>query len=121
MRIPRFQFKLRTLFIVMTAICCWMGYEAYLIQQVRHRAKLLQWMNEERYDGYHTYWRSWSVVRDDSRLSYHRKLLGDHFVSAIWYLPGEDADEVKRVREVFPEATVMAGNDWAPGRIVARR
>ncbi len=108
-----FQFRLRTLFIVITAAavaCAYVGWQAKI---VRERKAL-----RERFKG-------WEIIVQFERqgtpppavfphVSWLRRLLGDEAVGTIYVIPDEGqfywGDEKERyedeIREAFPEAEI---------------
>src|ERR1700730_10216719 len=104
----RFQFRLRTLLIVVTAFCLWCGYEMRIVRQ---RAEVLRWLADrgpvtyaDSNDKHQSSINRWWVYIDDSRLSWYRRLLGDHFLNFITHPEDAPLGQVDAVKEVFPEA-----------------
>jgi len=113
---PWFRFSLRTLFIVVTVFCCWLGWQANI---VRERKLLLQSLIDDSrlsFDPLHTsfgpgntaieFEGSITFNRNPPSVPWGRRMLGDNAV-AILGLPSEmDKHEVARFKSTFPEATL---------------
>ena len=94
----RFQFRLRTVFVVVTLLAVWMGWQAHI---VRHRKEMLDWMIA----------RQWAVVElgpDQSpSLPWHRRLMGDRELSIV--IPDHGTHENQQeVQAAFPKARILA-------------
>src|SRR5258708_29393721 len=94
----RFQFRLRKVFVVVTLLAVWMGWQAHI---VRHRKEMLDWMIA----------RQWAVVElgpDQSpSLPWHRRLMGDRELSIVVTGHGTPEDQ-QEVQAAFPEARILA-------------
>ena len=94
---PHFQFRLRTLFVVVTIACIYLGWEAKI---VRDRKAML----EISADG--------PVVDvtlstdKDAALPLVRRWLGDHFCRSVYLKQSAD---IARYKSAFPEADVDLG------------
>jgi hypothetical protein len=114
MNLPRFQYSLRTLLLVVTAICLGLGWQVHRVQQ---RNEVLHWMGKH---GYRTEVskdgsielaldkRDWTVVIRDSDVPWYWRIFGDHFVELVWYSVDATPEDVDRVKVTFPEAEVTA-------------
>ncbi len=113
MNLPRFQYSLRTLLLVVTAICLCLGWQ---VHRVRQRNEVLHWIEQH---GYRTKVSEvngsielaldksdWTVVIRDSDLAWYWRMFGDHFVEQAWYPDDATPEEVDRVKATFPEAEV---------------
>ena len=100
---PRFQFSLRTLFIVVTlsAIGCWVGSQ-YRI--VAHRKAMLEWIREYGMAETHSDWGR--DVPDPSPPNQIRRWFGDESVTFIFIREGKTPYEFREIEDCFPEATV---------------
>lgn len=112
----RFQFRLRTLFVVMTVLaipCAWVGWQA---KTVRARRAMLDQVLLE-YNGGSSVWPyDWPNPPKDRNgvvisIPWIRRLLGDVTVTAIELPPDTSIEERRRVHAFFPEAT-MIGVVW---------
>ncbi len=103
MPFPRFHFRLRTLLIVVTAFCCWLGYQ---VNVVRRRAGVERWLevHEIPYTPNGEESHVWCFIVDDANLPWYRKLLDDHAVTWFAYPLNATAEEVDSVQSAFPEA-----------------
>jgi hypothetical protein len=107
---PRwFRFSLRTLLIVVTALCVWLAWESSV---VRERRELRRELTNSRFE-FQTAaeWAKWQspAAEPTARVSLIRRLLGDEAIQKIWYVPHyQEPDETKellaRLKRVFPEA-----------------
>ncbi len=108
---PRFQFRLRTLFVVVTLLAAACGYVAHEYRIVQRRNEKrenlwlvdVQWMTAESYEKH----RSLPLGRPPPKISWIRQQLGDvpvYFLS----LPETTSDEyAKEIQAIFPEAIVQ--------------
>jgi hypothetical protein len=119
---PRwFQYRLRTLFLVTTALCVWLGWESHVVRErkaaideIRNAGGILLSVTEMREltAAFSTYKPSKgfsirSVTWETSAtIPFIRKWLGDEAIASIM-LPGKASDEeVRRITTLFPEAHV---------------
>jgi hypothetical protein len=101
----RFRFSLRTMFVVVTVGCIWLGWQVYLVQK---RKALLQ-LSESSGGG----WTARDAIYSPdgvpepliTDISWYRKLLGDHAVAYI-LLQAATESELIAARSLFPEARV---------------
>ena len=84
--------------------------EAKIVQE---RAEIMGWMKSremlagETLKGEPIILRGdWLGSFDDSKRTWLRRLLNDHYVQRISYRPGVSPDDVDRVKAAFPEASV---------------
>jgi hypothetical protein len=110
----RFQFRLRTLFVVVTVVAVACGYIGHEWRIVRERQ-----YKEIRYNGdISGRYRVQPIpgaVRPAS-ISWLRQFLGDRPVKAIFMQEGSSADERRRLQELFPEARLVWWDDDHTGR-----
>jgi hypothetical protein len=101
-RRPWLQFRLRTLFAVMTVLCCIGGWFAWQGRIVRERNETLVWLTSIGARYYGPLEGDW-----EPETNWARRLMGDH---DIWLIRSKDVpfsqDERSRIRQVFPEATI---------------
>ena len=113
----RWTFGLRTLFVVLTVVCCWLGWE---VNVVRKRAFAAAWIKKHEDACF------WQLKADDPyfvvRMSWIRRMLGDHYVAEIGF-PSKivTLDEIHWIEKVFPEATVYVPSSAAPQLITSMR
>jgi hypothetical protein len=107
----RFQFRLRTLMVVVTLLavpCAYVGWQAKI---VRERNAMLRTFGENRFGFYDTpsiYYTGDSDLQTTEKptVPLIRKWLGDRAVEFI-YVPRRDPSvDVDAIRKMFPEATV---------------
>jgi hypothetical protein len=92
----RFQFRLRTLLIVVTLLAVVCGYVAHEAKIVRERdAMRLELKNL-----------GWINASDHTSLPFIRRWLGDEQYSMILVPRGTSNDYIARVKAVFPESNV---------------
>lgn len=106
-----FRYSLRTLFVVVTLLCCYLGWQLSIVRQRQRALHELQGRSVQ------------IVTADDwipiafgnplpSRASVPvvRRWLGDKAIQEIWHTPAFadslSQSELSRFQEVFPEATV---------------
>lgn len=106
-----FRFSLRTMLVVVTALCVWLAWESSV---VRERRELRRELTESRFE-FETA-TNWSQrmplgasLEKPARVSLIRRLLGDEAIQHIWYVPHyQEPEETKellaRLKRVFPEA-----------------
>ncbi len=98
------RYSLRTLFIVLTVIGCWLGYE---LSWIRQRQKARQWL--ERAGG--CYVELFALQQHPApTIPFWRTWLGDQAVTAI-VIPSNTWGAtrgygIERLRQLFPETTV---------------
>ncbi|MEX2174158.1 MAG: hypothetical protein WD872_07335 [Pirellulaceae bacterium] len=105
-----FRFSLRTLFVVMTLLCCWLGWESSV---VRRRQALRRELQENATFQFTTA-AQWvgryppgSPVPPVATIPLVRRWLGDEAIQEVWFIrhyQGFDERQLARVTEVFPEA-----------------
>lgn len=113
-RIPLrfFRFRLRTIFIITTLLACWLGWQAYIVNE---RLDLLQELRQN--PAIHLVTEGdWAQrfpagkpVVDDVSVSWHRRLLGDVAIKELWYSPHireVTEEDRERMARVFPEAEI---------------
>jgi hypothetical protein len=112
MPLPRrpLTFSLRTLMVLVGAVCCWLAYE---MPRVRARQAAI---DKLRADSGNLIllakdFRTWSSrrVRPQSRIAWYRSQFGDVAVAQI-VIDGRSGDR-ERLSQLFPEAAVIR---WVP-------
>jgi hypothetical protein len=115
MRIKRhsrwFRFSLRTMFIFMTLLCCWLGWEASVVRE-RHSVRRELGANPAFIFVTAKAWAEVAIGASTPkvRIPIVRVWLGDEAIQQIGYMrymPGFSEDEVKRLSRVFPEAQLQ--------------
>ena len=107
-QLRRLRFSLRTLFVVVTVVCVWLGWQVPI---VRDRHGLLRWVRD--FEG--------PVLtagpEDDESLElpFFRRLIGDRAVTFIGF-PSDvvSMEEIRRIERAFPEAEVVVPGTIAP-------
>jgi hypothetical protein len=107
-----FRFGLRTLFVVVTVLCCYLAWETSV---VRHRQKALREMQTlggfqiVTAAAYDQQFRGTPIGAPPAKVSLIRRLLGDQAIQEIWvhwYNKPADA-EIQRFARTFPEAKLQ--------------
>jgi hypothetical protein len=108
-----FRFSLRTLLVVVTVFCVWLGWE---LNTIRERKALLREMGSG-YDFNYITARNYSLqyppgatVPSAKRIPLVRRWLGDEAIQEIYYnSPSGAASDVrlKRLSAAFPEASIL--------------
>ena len=112
-----FRFSLRTLFIFVTIVCIWLGFQ---VSTVYHRKRLLSRLDPAvgRYPTFKTVMRRDEFgigpavlegefsMDGDYQPSWIRRALGDHFVSVILLPESMTPEEVRSYRDAFPESII---------------
>ena len=108
---PRwFRFSLRTLLVVMTALCCWLGWESSV---VRGRKALLAEIKDKpgfsitTAADYAGRYPPDKTIPDLATISFVRRWLGDQAVQEIWsirHYQGFSEEQLARLTRAFPEA-----------------
>ena len=100
MRPSRFQFSLRTLFLVVTllAIPCWYVGDQWRIVQHRARikARILFLTKDDR-----------EALQKPDEVSWVRRWPGDEAISHIAMSKGDEPQFIEEVKENFPEAVIF--------------
>ena len=117
----RFRFSLRTLFVVVTVICVWLGWQVHIVQ---HRMAMLKQLKETNVVSVPE-WRNGMWVTDPLDWMHHsqvtvlrvshkskwpswlRRLLGDCIVTHLGF-DRELTDADRRAISAFPEAMIEA-------------
>lgn len=100
------RFSLRTMFVVTTAICCWLGWELIVFRERRELRRTLQEQAEYQFFTADQFANAPAPQTPEPAPSWLRRLLGDEPIQTIWCPPNvaETALEVAWLRRVFPEA-----------------
>jgi hypothetical protein len=105
-----FRFSLRALFLVVTVLACWLGWQANIVRErVAFRKRLSAGAG-------------WSITAIDyaqipsgpaagpndptGRIPFWRRWMGDEAIGQIGFERGANDEERARARELFPEAYV---------------
>ena len=112
-----FRFSLRTLFVFVTIIGVWLGFQASTVYHRKHLLSLLNpvvagfptfktvmW-NDGRMDGPAVLEGEFSM-EGEHQPSWIRRGLGDHFVPVIGLPESMTPEEVKAYRDAFPESII---------------
>jgi hypothetical protein len=101
-----FRFGLRTLFVVVTLLCCYLAWETSVVRQ---RRAMLQELRAK--GGVQIVTAQMAqpspVTPRAARIPLVRRVLGDEAIQEIWlsWYPAVSAEERDRMAKVFPEAT----------------
>ena len=97
-----FQFRLRTLMIVVTVFAMPLGYVEWEAKIVRERKSELA-----KRDGQFGVWTVPALADNHEKtIPMLRRWMGDRAIFWIIYKRGTTDDEIRRLRELFPEALV---------------
>lgn len=110
-----FHFSLRTMFILMTLLCCWLGWELSI---VRHRQATLRELQTKHAlsittaNEYAARYPPGAPIPTLARISFVRRCLGDQAIQEIWHPPHQSVDDpdLKRLAEVYPEAELFTAH-----------
>jgi hypothetical protein len=102
----RFQFRMRTLMIVVTLLAVACAYLAHEAKIVRERKAFLQSPGERVIQS--PSYRNGQPVDPDMKVSWIRRMLGDGPVSMIALPMGTEKTECDRITALFPETKIMA-------------
>ncbi len=99
------------MFIVVTVICLWLGWQ---VHRVRQRVEIFHWLADHwpEWEEPEIIEQHWWIELEDSNLPWHRGVLGDHWVFAIRHPINALPEDVDRVHIAFPEAIIQPGPDW---------
>jgi hypothetical protein len=100
-----FQFSLATMFVVVTVLAVWLGWEVKL---VRDRSDFLVWCHEGNVAaGLERGWTAYPSRNVPApAIPFWRRWLGDESVHAITLPPGSSAADYERATVLFPEAAI---------------
>lgn len=105
-----FRFSLRTMFVVVTVFCCWLGWESSAVRERRAVLKGLQTnaaFQITTADAWAERFPAGSPVQSGARVPMVRVWLGDEAIQEIWYtrhIQGFSETEISRLTKTFPEA-----------------
>ncbi len=106
-----FRFRLRTLFVVVTGLCVWLGLEASRVhkrnaalQRLRPQALLISTVSAERKKAPgERLWIPWSHVRE---IPFSRRIMGDESIGWIYLKRSAPEEDYILAKSMFPEAEV---------------
>jgi hypothetical protein len=102
----RFQFGLRSLFVLITLCGVLLGWQLHLVES---RKELLKWIEDAQ----------GSYGIDDFakpvQVSWLRRLFGDHEITSIELLDSTDTTQLDRIISAFPEAQVRLWHEMPAG------
>ena len=104
MKLPRFQFRLRTLMIVVTLLAVLMGYVGGQAKVVRERAAMLSTIRDR--GGYVVEASTVPFLKPWARITSFREWLGDIAIQGIQLPTETKEDEVDRIKIAFPESNI---------------
>ncbi|HEY2759687.1 MAG TPA: hypothetical protein VGI75_03070 [Pirellulales bacterium] len=103
-----FQFRLRTLLVVVTLLAIPCAYFAHEWRIVEARERWIETHECEATQGFGTI-RESGDVEPDNPIPAVRRWMGDEPIESIWFVRDEDAAEATML---FPEADVVTRNAW---------
>jgi hypothetical protein len=108
-----FRFSLRTMFIVMTLLCCWMGWEASVVHERQSVRRELQGNPAFQFttaDAWFKILRPAAGQPPRATIPTLRVWLGDEAIQQIWFMrhfQGFSDEKLNRLSRVFPEAQLQ--------------
>lgn len=108
-----FKFSLRTLFILVTILCCWLGWEASIVHQRKQTVRDLEQNNAFEFmlaDAYAQIFPPNAPNLKVAKVPLVRAWLGDKPVQIIYYtshFQGFSQTELDRLAKTFPEAELV--------------
>jgi len=105
-----FNFSLRTLFIVVTVLCCWLAWESSVVrnrQAVLSRIRTNSAFNITTAQSYKERYPTGTPVPSLARIPLVRRLLGDEAIQEIWFyrwVQSFSEEELSQLTRTFPEA-----------------
>ena len=101
-RCRRFQFRLRTLMMVVTLFCVFGGYVGHQVQLVHERKLVLDWITA--HNGEVAITRKNPGAPDyRPSIPWLRRILGDSAVARVNFGSSLNTEDEGRIREAFPE------------------
>lgn len=106
-----YSFSLRTMFILVTVLCVWLGWQLNLVRERRNALNepaIVAKFNTTTADAYAAMYAG-TPPDPVARISFVRRMLGDEAIQQIWYQGWGDvptAEELARMQSLFPEATM---------------
>ena len=111
MKLPRFQFRLRTLMIVVTLLAALCGYVAWQASIVRERQEEIRKITDAGgtvgfYDVV-----TGPLPTEVRTVPILRRWFGDRAVLSVLFKKGATNEERHRIREIFPEAVFVVSHE----------
>jgi hypothetical protein len=107
------RFSLRTMFVVLTVFCIWLGWESSVVRQRQAVLKELKGNPAFQFTSAHEWAKRFpagSAVPSIAKVPLLRGWLGDEAIQEIWFmrhLQGFSELELQRLTRVFPEAQLQ--------------
>jgi hypothetical protein len=104
------------LFVLVTALCCWLGWESRVVQQRRALLSELktkpafQFMSAKTFQEITKLNPPWAPTPPVAKIPLTRRLLGDEAIQRVIYArfyQGYSDDDLARIQKVFPEAETL--------------
>lgn len=108
-----FRYSLRSLFVVVTLLCCWLAWESSVVRQRRTVLVELRTKPAFRVTTVKEYLRRFPgnvTPPNFTEVSLLRSWLGDEAIAELWYsryMPDYSDAELSRLKKVFPEAKAL--------------
>jgi hypothetical protein len=112
-RRPWLRFSLRTMFVIVTVLSCWLGWESSVVrerQAVRRESEERGFFHFVSADEYLRRYPPGDTRPDVARVSIFRQWLGDEAIQEIWYYRDDQRIsevEQRRLAKAFPEAEIQ--------------
>ena len=96
----RFRYSLRTLFILLTIVAAWLGWQVHIVQ-VRKT-----WLVH--IDSHNGNWSAWDYdnLAPPFELPWYRRLLGDQLIGKIMLYEDCTEEDAAKIRKEFPESEI---------------
>ena len=104
---PWFRFSLRTMLIVVTALCCWLAWESSVVQRRKAVMREFQATAAVHFttaDDMAKWWPANAPPMKIAKVPWVRRVLGDVAVQEIWYHQPPPEADLTRLKSTFPEA-----------------
>lgn len=110
------RFSLRTLFVLVTAPCCWLAWESRIVQQRRSLLQELkskpafQLMTAKTFQEITQFNPPGAPTPPVAKVPLTRRLLGDEAIQRVIYArfyQGYSDDDLARIQKIFPEAETI--------------
>ncbi len=121
MKLPRFQFRLRTLMIVVTLLAVPMGYVGWQAKIVRERKEEIRKITYE--GGLVGFWdvAAPPLPMEVRTVPFVRRWIGDRAVLSVLFKKGTTDEERQRIKEMFPEGVFFVSSEVFLGEAPATK
>ena len=104
----RFAFSLRTLFVVVTVVCIWLGWN---VNQVQRRNAFLEYLDTLEHKSSPA--DAWVISCDPNKLPWLWRMLGARHDWAMWVVQSEKLNETElaRAKSLLPDCSISVIGD----------